>query len=191
MDLLGPGLKALDVLRMEYKVWIEWDHAARSLKVSSRSATRGIYHVAAALKGIRNTVQHAEASTLLATPIYFVVPPDASVITKIVRPKTVHAGVKYATDIELAGERYSEDEKVAWNITRGTILQKNRQRLEKELVDKMLELAPYKGSMLFRIRFGRVVFEEYRKEFGESKFNFDRFKHMMGLARTTARLEPK
>lgn len=189
MDLFGMKLEKLNPVRLDYKVWIEWLPLARALQISSRSYKNGYRRVTDAVKCIQNIAQDTKASSILATPIYIATPPTTDGIKTIVRPRTIRSSPKQATDLELFGDGYSEEQTKAWSETRSTMLVRNRKKLEQQLIKGLLSLAPYRGWMRLRVHFGRVAFTEYRKDFAESKLSFEKFSSMLGLARTTAHLE--
>ena len=189
MDLLGFKLQDLNLIRIEHKVWIEWQEQTRCLKISSGSAKLGEQNISAAIKGIRLAVKNAKARAISASPLYIVIPPTTNAMRTMVCPKIV--GGNRASFTELAGKRLTAAEKSRWENQRLAVVLSNEKKFKEHLLKSLSDLAQFKGWMRMRVHYGHVVFSQFRQDFADGKFTFEKFVHMMGLSRTTANLDRK
>jgi hypothetical protein len=189
MNLLGFKLQDLNPTRMEHKVWIEWQEQSRCLKIRSDSIKHGEQNISAAIKGIRLAVKNAKARAISASPLYIVIPPTTNAMRHMVCPKTVDGN--RASFTGLAGKKLTAAEKKRWETQRLAMALTNEKKFEEHLLKSLSDLAQFKGRMRMRVHYGHVVFSQFRQDFADGKFTFEKFIHMMGLSRTTAHLDRK
>ncbi|OWP03839.1 hypothetical protein B2J93_2684 [Marssonina coronariae] len=188
-SLFGWRLELLDPLRVGYRVFIEAHTASNCLSVSSRDNEGDIQPV---LDGIRLAVKHAVAKTVMARPVYFVVPPSPLAMKTIVRPREFRpAPHKFAKFLELAGSSFSKEEQENWKGKRAEMVADGRARFEKILVGNMMKIEPLKGWMRMRVYLGFVELTAYFKGFAASKVSFDKFVEMVTNPRQTGGFDKK
>lgn len=143
------------------------------------------------IEGIRRAVQHAYAQFNLANPIYIVVPPTATAMRVIVRPRHASLGPTFAKYLELAGEKLSGEQKEEWRNGRSAMVKKNRAHFRDTLVEKLRRLEPMKGLMRMRVAFGYVELRAYRKGFGAGQMPYKKFVEMMQNSRQNCTFDTK
>jgi hypothetical protein len=182
--LLGWKLEKLDKIRTVHKVYIEWHEKAQSLKIWSRSTAN--IDIDAAQQGIRRAISAAKAQAISALPMYIISIPTASAMRSVVRARILEHEPKKASEFELAGAGFSEQQKVAWKTNRPSRVQANLINFEKHLSTSMKALEDRTDWMRMRVHFGHVVLTQVQKTFGESGQPFETFISMMAHPRVAA-----
>jgi hypothetical protein len=190
MELLDPKLQRLDILRITYKVHIDWDANTECLRLNAMNP-QAAANITAAIKGIRQAYQDAKAQAISASPLYIIVPPTASAMRSIVRLKTLEYQSGHyrnvATSIELVGEPLSASETLKWEATRRKMIDDNFNTFRDHLIKRTLPLADLKGWMRMRVHLGHINLREYPLEFRDSnKYSFDMFTNMMKKSRVSS-----
>lgn len=170
-------------------MYIEFDTAMQCLVVSSRDSQQAMGPI---IDGVRRAIQHSYAQGLSANPVYIVVPPTASAMRPIVRPRVARlAPKKLAKYLELAGDKLTDKKKKEWKDARPAMVQQNRVRFRDTLVKKLVELEPLKGWMRMRVFFGYVELSAYRRGFAASEVTFETFADMVQNPRQTGSFDKK
>jgi hypothetical protein len=186
--LLGWKLEKLDKIRIAHKVFIEWHEKTQCLKVYSRSRAHPDQYIEAAIQSIRRAISAAKAQAISALPMYIISIPTASAMRSVVRARILEHEPKKASEFELAGAGFSEQQKVAWKTNRPSRVQANLINFEKHLSTSMKALEDRTDWMRMRVHFGHVVLTQFPKSFGESGQSFETFTSdkMMAHSRTAA-----
>jgi hypothetical protein len=177
-------MKKLDHIRIDYKVYIDWQDAIGCIKVSSQAEENAEYYVLRAIEAIRVEIDHAKAEKILATPVYLAVPPGVDVMRAVVRPKTIEPS--RLTNLEMAGKPLSADEKRRWKQERLELISCLDKKFEKTMLHQMIRLASNKNWMRLRIHFGHVSFTLAQESFKAGEQSFAQFSKMLSNSRTTA-----
>jgi hypothetical protein len=182
--LLGWKLEKLDKIRIAHKVFIEWHEKTQCLKIYSRS----IANIEAAIQGIRRAISAAKAQAISALPMYIISIPTASAMRAVVRVRVLEHDPRQASEFELAGARFSEQQKAVWKANRPSRVQANLINFEKHFSTSMKALEARTDWMRMRVHFGHVVLTQFPKSFGESGQPFETFisDKMMAHSRTAA-----
>ncbi|KAI9051232.1 hypothetical protein LZ554_005333 [Drepanopeziza brunnea f. sp. 'monogermtubi'] len=188
-SLLGWRMETLNPLRVDYRVFIESNAEGYCINISSREPGQDLKPV---IDGIRLAVQHAHAKRIMATNVYFVVPPNGSAMKTIVRPRESRpAPDKFAKFLELAGEDLSPTEKKEWDEDRGRKVLEYRKGFQDHLLQNLKLIEPLKGWMRMRIMFGHVELTAYYKGFAASAVSYEKFLKMVGEPRQTGTFDKK
>lgn len=187
MDLLGWRLEALNQIRVDHKVYIDWQESTRCLKISSRSEEHHELYVLKAIKAIRKSIEHAKAATISATPVYTAIAPTPNAMRDIICPMT--AEPKRVTDLKLTGLPWSPTQKAAWKQERMLLLEASDKKFQDTLTKSLLKLAPNKHWMRLRVHFGHIVFISVHKDLRDGKQSFQDFSRMITNPRITGQLE--
>jgi hypothetical protein len=182
--LLGWKLEKLDKIRTVHKVYIEWHENAQCLKIFSRSSS--IANVDAAQQGIRRAIDSAKAQAISALPMYIISIPTASAMRSVVRARILEHEPRKASEFELAGARFSEQQKAVWKANRPSRAQANLINFEKHLSTSMKALEARTDWMRMRVHFGHIVLTQVPKTFGEPGQPFETFIKMMAYSRVAA-----
>jgi hypothetical protein len=179
-------LEKLDKIRMVHKVYIEWHEKTQCLKIWSRSIAN--IDIDAAQQGILRAISAAKAEAISALPMYIISIPTASAMRSVVRARILEYAPRKASEFELAGARFSEQQKAVWKANRPSRVQANLINFEKYLSTTMKALEARTDWMRMRVHFGHVVLTQFPKTFGESGQPFDTFisNKMMAHSRTAA-----
>lgn len=187
--LLGWRLEVLDPLRFEHRVFIEAIASDQCIKISGRIPGQDMVPI---VDGIRLAVKHARTQKMRANNVYFVIPPHASAIKTIVRPRESRpAPNKFAKFLELAGADLTAEEKVAWDQARPGEVLKLRERFQKTLFESLSAIEALKVWMSMRIYFGYVELTAYYKGFAASAVTYERFAKMVCEPRQTGSFDKK
>ncbi|KAI1008014.1 hypothetical protein K3495_g227 [Podosphaera aphanis] len=189
--LLGPRLEDLNPVRLENRVWIEWDETSKCINISTRSTRAVVGTLEDAVKGIRDVIEHAKAARITASPLHIVHPPNSVVMRKLIKPKVVEKNPLKAAKIELEGEELSRKEKLEWEASRNGKLSFNSQLLRNHLSGKLLIYAPVKNWMRLRVHFGNININQYTNEFATTGSSWSSFVVMVKNPRFSAFIDRK
>ena len=179
----------LDHIRINYKVYIDWQADTGCIKVSSIAEAGAEHYVIKAIEAVCVAVDHAKAEKILATPLYLAVPPSVDAIRALVRPTIIESG--RIAGLELAGKPFCTEQKRSWEQERLKLLDILHKKFEKTMSKHMLRLALNKNWMRLRVHFGHVSFSLAQDNFKAGEQSFEQFSKMIANSRTTADLERK
>ncbi|KUJ20585.1 uncharacterized protein LY89DRAFT_771518 [Mollisia scopiformis] len=193
-EILGQGLEELNAVRRDYKVFVHLNKDDTCIKICSRVPEEEDpdNRLQVAIRAIREIIAHRRAIQLMAQPTHIVIPPTAEAMTTIVKPAIVLSTGRrhHVTALELAGEKLSEEEKLKWMSERPERLQACRKTFEDAMTKGLRGLAPYKGWMQMRLRFGHVTLHNARPNFKNGKSPWEEFFNMMNNVLLTSTLKP-
>ena len=170
-------------------MFIDYDESLECIRL--RSQVPKIIELAIA--GVKAKIKHAEAQVGGLAPFYIVEPPSVADMRSEVAPrfKTIKNANQQATiqRVILSGAVLSREQKIAWGKERESILKNNQELFSGYLREAFAGFRALKSGMQMRIHFGRFRLFQYRKDFKETTYTFQKFVKMMGESRTRADLE--
>ena len=195
-EVLGSDLGLLNVIRMDQRVYVEWCRVSGLpdvLKITSDSSSWDTC-IAQTIKGIRSIILSKRARVLLAAPKYFVVPPTAAAMRALIGPKYVNAQISMANGVketkntlcigtELIGEKLSDSEKVERREKHSGLMSEHVDKVQSQLTDGLLQLAPLKAGMRMRVHFGHLYLKNFGPKYPSGQMTIGDFEGMMKSAK--------
>lgn len=186
MTLLGPRLEDLNLIRLDNRVWIEWDEDCKCINISSLAVSKADVVLANTIKGIRDVVEHAKAARVTASPLHLVHPPISIAIGTLIKPSILEKDPLKASKLILVQENFIHEEDSEWGSIRDKKIRSNIKLLQDHLVKNLLTYSPLKHWMRMRIHFGNIVMSKFTSEFAGNGTTLSAFGDMVTAPRFSA-----
>ncbi|CZR61112.1 uncharacterized protein PAC_11008 [Phialocephala subalpina] len=190
--ILGANLEELNAVRVDSQVFVEMNETDTCIKICCRATEDSDDRIQSAIKAIRDVICHSRALRFAALPTHIAIPPTASAMMTIVKPAIVIGEKKQyeVTDLLLAGEKLSEKDKLVWKNERPECVLACRKKFEEALVEGLRALAPYRGWMQMRLRFGHAVLYNPKNKFRKGNSDWKDFFNMVNSKQMRSRFVP-
>lgn len=182
MDLFGLKLEDLNPVKLQHRVFIEWEANTKCLVVKDGKSSKVESNMLNALEEVRQYYKSAKARSRSGDPFYILTPPTASGMRSVFRPVEYRPGLMM---VLMVGQQLTRKEKERWKVLRKEIIDDNYTRFCSHLTRHMLDLAPHRGWMRLRVHFGHYNLPKYPKDFREGG-TFQRLQEIVNLPRAQA-----